>query len=171
MSLILNSENIYKLCTTRSLVISRKPQKIKGNYNFSISPLLCLRIYNVKVLISDTKYIVLEFDKIENGSLFMLLLKIDKHITEYLKNIFNFPDNITFHSIYSDVDTKFTLRCYLPQTNNKYNIKYYVDNQEETFQCLHKNSVLKEVIIDVKNIWQNKDRVGYNLELKKVYLE
>jgi hypothetical protein len=169
MSLILTNENINTLISTKSLHVSRKQQKIRGNFNYFLSPQMCLRIFNCKVLISDPKYIVLEFDKITDSTLYFFLQKISKSLIDYTTSIFNLSEENIFYSLYSDVDSKFTIRCYLPQSQKKYTTKYYVDNEEMPFKCIKPRIFIDQVIIDVKNIWQNNNRIGFNLELAKVY--
>lgn len=163
----ITSKSIIELCNNNIITIIKKNQKTRSNYNYFISPNLSIPLYNSKVLISTQDYIVLEFDKINNFNLYLMLKTIDKYIINYLKECFTIDEKITIYSLYSDTETHFTIRCSLPNYNYKYSIKYYnSENNQIPFKLPKKDSIIPKLSFDIRNLWHSNNRIGYNLQLK-----
>lgn len=167
----LNSEIIKQLCNNNEISIIRKSQKNLGDYNYFVSPNLTINLYGAKVIIVTRDYIVLQFSKIEKITLLSMLRTIDNYIIKYLKECFFIQPTTTIYSLFSETDTHFTLRISLPHYKYKYSIKCYNDdNNQIPFTLPYVQSILSESFIDIRNLWSSNNRIGYNLQLKKIKL-
>lgn len=165
----LNSEVIKELCNNNEITIIRKTQKTSGNYNYFLSPNLSIDLYGGKAMIITSDYIVLEFSKVEKPALYYMLKTVDKYILNYLKECFSISDKNTIYSLYSETDLLFTLRISLPHYKYKYSIKCFdhSDNQIP-FRLPNTGAILTECVLDIRNLWNSNNRIGYNLQLKKM---
>lgn len=136
--------------------------------NYFISPKLSIRLYKPKVVFINSKSITLEMSKINTG-LTSLLRRCDDLITQKID--IDLEGKIKYNICYdNEKNNTILLRCYLPSYKSKYLIKYMVEGKESIFKLPNSNTCLDEVIIDIRNIWYNNNKIGYNLELKYVHI-
>lgn len=168
-NLIISSEILKKFHEDKSLKLIKRKQKNIDNYNYYITPNLSIELFNPKVFIVTHKYIVFEYKKHEVLNLFSLLQSTNNTILNLLK-IYTQTELKTTYNLYSIVDDTITIRCSLPQKNNKYlidNIDMYTFEKRQ-FYLPKKGININSVIIDIRNIWETDDKIGYNLELKSI---
>lgn len=139
--------------------------------NYFVSPKLSIKLYKPKVIFVNPKTITFEMSKINTG-LLGLLRRCDTIITDKIKNDTDIDEKIKYGIFYeNETNNTFCLRCYLPCYKSKYLIKYIEEKQEMHFKLPRLHSTIDEVVIDIKNVWLNGNKIGYNLEVKiiKVY--
>lgn len=141
--------------------------------NYFISPKLSIKLYKPKVIFVNPKTITFEMSKINTG-LLGLLRRCDQIITDKIKtqdheDSLDLDKKIKYGIFYeNESNNTICLRCYLPAFKTKYLIKYIEEREEVPFKLPRSNSVIDEVIIDIKNVWVSGNKIGYNLELKIV---
>ena len=132
--------------------------------NYFISPKLSIKLYKPKVIFINAKTITLEMSKINTG-----LIGLLKRCDNIISNKIETNEQIKYGIFYeNETNNTICLRCYLPNFKSKYLIKYIEENKEIPFRLPNLHSTIDEVIIDIKNIWLNNNKLGYNLELKIV---
>lgn len=164
---IITTELLKTLNETQSLSLIKRKQRNIENYNYYITPNLSFELFNPKVMFITPKFIVFEYKKHEILNLFALLKLTNEMIKNKLKN-YTRLDLKNVYDLYSVTDDTLTIRCSLPQKNNKYlikNIDMYT-NETRVFTLPRKGILLNSVIIDIRNIWEIDDKIGFNLELK-----
>jgi hypothetical protein len=171
MSILLTSDVIRGLCSDGRLTVIEKKQKNGGDYNYYITPNLAFRLYRGKVIVSDTKYIVLQFDKYTNLNLLHLLRTTTSCISNYLKSCIDINTDLIY-PLCSEQDNTFTIRMSLPHVRQKYFIeaKSLEENEVIPFRKPFVGTILTEAQAEIRNLWQNKGRIGFNIELKHVGL-
>lgn len=170
MTIILNCDTIKQLVETGDFKIIKKNQKIVGNCNYYFTPNMGINLYSAKVKFIDKKFIVFEFDKHTNSSLLLLLKNINKVFIDQLKinnsELFDSP----IYNLFSEDESNFTLRCYLPNSNGKYFIT--VDSTETDtklpFRLPRVNAIYDMAIVEIRNVWKKDETCAFNLELKYV---
>lgn len=163
--LLKSSGELYQLIQEKTLALLRKQQKTQDAFNYYLNPSISFQINNPKVIICNSNYIVFQLDKYKNLSLYQMLKSINDQLYNYLKYLYN-TEAETSHTIFSEVDDNFTLRCYLPHIGKKYSIQSTFFNKEVPFTLPKINCVIDAAIIDIKNLWEMNNRIGFNLELK-----
>lgn len=171
MSILLNSAIIRDLCTDGRITIIEKKQRNSGDYNYYITPNLAIQLYRGKVIVSDPKYIVLQFDKYTSIGLLQMLRTTTSCISEYLKSCIDINNDLIY-PLCSEQENTFTIRICLPHVGKKYFIetKLIGENEIIPFRRPSVGTILTEARIEVRNLWQNKGRIGFNNELKNVWL-
>jgi hypothetical protein len=168
MSVIVNSAILRELTETNTLLFNKKAQKIGGCYNYFTSPALSIKVFKPKIVFCDGKCVVFQFDKFDQSTLFTLVKYTNSVCVNQLKRQYPISSEKTLYDLFSEQDNTFTLRCYLPNFKGKYFIDYYEDDAEVRFKVPHSNIVLDEVTIYIRNIWENLDKLGFNLEVKQI---
>ena len=148
-----------------TIELQRKFNKNGKNYYFI--PNIGIKLFNAKVSWIDPskKNISFAFNKYENLSLLNML----RYINEQLTIIYN---NKTTNAkvlspfLYEKGDL-FFIRCYLPNTKGKYHIESLFNNVKEDFSIPKLSLIYNVIIIDIRNIWEDETRSGFNLELKE----
>ena len=186
MTIIINSEILPDL----KIKILKKTQKISCNHNYYFSPNMGMHLYNAKVTFINPKFIVFEFDKRTHLNLLLLMRKTNDRLQTELKKNFSELFDKEIYDIVSEKDESFSIRCFLPNTlqtvnpsvrqgtlskipgigtREKYNI-ICKSNQNEnlTFKLPRLECIFSEITIEIKNVWENGDKRGYNIELKSV---
>jgi hypothetical protein len=74
----------------------------------------------------------------------------------------------TKYEVFQEQQDTFTIRCYMPHFKNKYHIETYLRGEKIQFNIPRKNVVLESVYVDVRNIWEKNNKMGYNLEVKVI---
>lgn len=168
-TLIVTGEILKKIHEEKTLKFIKRKQKNMDSYNYYITPNLSIELFNPKVMIVTPKYIVFEYKKHEILNLFSLLQYTNNTILNIIK-MYTRTDLKTTYNLYSEVDDNITIRCSLPQKNNKYlidNIDMYT-LEKRTFFLPKRDICINRVIIDIRNLWETNDKIGYNLELKSI---
>lgn len=168
---LLNTNIIHEMVNTNNLTTNIKFQRGDGK-NYFFVPTIGIQLYNAKVSWIDQykKNISFSFNKYENLSLLNML----KSINESLIGVYNKQsDNpVPVAPFFYEKDELFYIRVYLPNLNKKYHIECsFIDSQNtesSSFSIPRLNCVYDSIIIDIRNIWENDMRSGFNLELKKV---
>ena len=165
---ILNTSTLKDMMENASLNILVKPQKNSqaGETNLFFSPSLGLELFNPHVTFVDLKTVVLTFNKAKDINLLVMLRYINKTLLSFLKP----NDDEKVYDLFSESDTTFSLRCYLPSFKGKFSVKYFEDNEEKRFKYPKLNSTLPFVSVHVKNIWYSNKRYGFNLVLSEIRL-
>jgi hypothetical protein len=167
MPLITSSDSLKNLIESGRLSIVRKPQKAIGSFNYFFTPTLSLTLYNPKVMLSNNKFIVLEFDRYRQLSLFTMLKSVHNQLTCYLKRSY-VVDCDNCYGIASENESTFTVRCSLPQSGGRYRIQCETNGVESKFQVPRSGLSLEKVNVEIRNVWYSDSRLGYNLEVKGV---
>lgn len=169
MTIILNKEITRNLIYNKELKVLKKYQSDKVSCNYYFTPNVGIKIYKPKVMIINEKYIVFEFDKNNSIGLYSLLKMINEEIKEliYRSNIIR---DANFYDMYSDIEdgNKYTIRCSLPKFKWNYKIEYIYNTDKVPFVLPRLGCVFDEIVVEIRNVWQNNNKLGYNLELKKV---
>lgn len=169
---ILNTNILQEMINTNSLTTNIKFQKGNGK-NYFFVPTIAIKLYNAKISWIDPykKNISFSFNKYENLTLLNMLKSINKDLIYVYNKKSDEPMPVS--SFFFEKDEFFYVRVYLPNTNGKYHIEsIFIDgseNQEKTqFNIPRLNCIYSSIIVDIKNIWENQTRSGFNLELKTV---
>ena len=169
MSIYLTLDNLNDLISSKSLKILKKNQKENGT-NYYFTPNLVLKLYGAKVIFINPKFLVFQFCKIKNSSLYLLLKSINSILLNELKKTHSEMFNKEIYSFFSDVDDKFTIRCYLPNYKNKYFIQCESSDNSVNYFTLPKHQITYDMItIEIRNVWYKNEKGGFNIELKGVY--
>lgn len=168
MTIILNTEILKQLLDENVLKMIRKQQKNTKYYNYYFNENIGIKLYKCKVLYSNENYIVFEFDKYENLMLLQLLRNIHNMLITRLKLMYNISDDLIIYTPYSETDEKFTIRCNIPHIKNKYIIDCFLEEMKIPFNIPKKGIILDTVVLEFRNIWENSNRLAYNIEIKKI---
>ena len=170
--LILSSEILNDLLKTNSLTLQEKYQKNNGK-NYYISPTIGLKLYNPKVSWIDAykKNISFIFSKYENLSLLNFLKYVQEKLAELYKAKSYNPQNLS--NIYYEKGDYFYVKTHLPNTYKSgihYNIISVFNNEPEKFTVPKLGATYNYIIVDIRNIWEQNNLAGFNLELKETYV-
>lgn len=168
-SIIITSHDVLK---TLQIGINRKSQKENNCYNYFFTPNVSIRIYKPLISVVNKDYIVFKFDKYRNSGMYHLIEDINKRLYSVVESNYNIEgiqrDNILL------VNENFVyLKAHLPHKNSKYFISVHnkdTDKLSGTFWLPNANAVYDEVVLDIRNVWQYRNKLGYRLELKYVSL-
>jgi hypothetical protein len=166
MVLIQSATQFKDMIENGQISIMRKPQKNEG-YNYFLSPNLGFKLYGAKVVFADPNYLVLEFDKVKNGAFMSLLQFIDTKIKDYLKRSYVVESEV-FHDLIKQTDTTYTIRCHLPHLGKKYFVECESDGNKVPFHLPRRSALIDNGYVEIRNIWETNNRLGYNIELKSV---
>lgn len=167
---ILNSEIMNDLVSTDTLKLIEKYQRGSGKNHF-FTPTIGLKLYNPKVTWVDPykKNLAFSFSKNNNLNLYTMLKHINTSLSSiYKQKAYNPIDNIS--SFFYEKGEYFYIKCYLPNTNKKYQIISFFNDSEEPFNVPRTGASYNTVIVDIRNIWEKDNHAGFNLELKETYL-
>ena len=156
------------------LSISRKSQKKKDCFNYFFNPSLDISLRNSKVFYVDPscKFIVFIFSKVEYMNLFLFCKSISNTIlfqTKCLAKRIMYSSNIDSKEAFPfylirENNEEFTVKCNI---NN--NIKFYFENNLEKFRPPKNGIVYDKVVLNIKNIWEDTTRIGFNMDIKEIY--
>ena len=165
--IILNSEIINELVSSKSLIMQKKYQRGSDGKNYFFSPTISLKLFNPKVAWVDQykKNISFSFNKHENLNLLIMWRYINTKIVELYNKQSDNPVSVA--PFYFEKDDNFYVRCYLPNVKGKYFITSSFNNNEEMFSVPRVGLTYTSITIDIRNIWENSTRSGFNLELKE----
>ncbi len=167
-SVQVNSEKVKDMVANCELSIIRKPQKEAGNYNYYFTPNMTVKLYNAKVIVSDPKFLVLQFTKSSSLNLLIMLRSINASLTSYLRRCYVIDEDKMLYPCFSEQEDTFTIRCYLPHIRNKYFITTEFDGVESKFVLPRPNNILSCVTVEYRNIWESTDKLGFNMEVKVI---
>lgn len=167
---ITSASQFREMIETGQISIMKKRQKISG-YNYFLSPNIGFKLYGAKVLSSDPNYLVLGFDTAKDASLLSLLKYVDDKIKDYLKTSY-IVESTVFHNIYKHLDKEptFSIRCYLPHLGNRYFTECTSDDKQVGFNIPRKFATIDSAYVEIRNVWESNNRLGYNIELKSVII-
>lgn len=168
MTIIVNSELLTDLLKNNTITILKKRQKDSNDSNYYFTPNIGLNLWNAKIMFINSKFLVLEFNKIDHINLLTLLRYVDSSLQKLLKSKNSELFNVDIYSIMSETEDKFTIRCYLPNYRGKYLIKYYVNDSDELFKLPKLNSIIDNCVIEIRNVWGKNNKYGFNIELKSI---
>jgi hypothetical protein len=172
MTIILTSTSLNTLINTDGLKVLKKTQKNVNNANYYFNPNMGVQLYGGRVKFVDKKFLVLEFDKTQSHSLYVLLKHIDTVLQSTVKSKFSELFDKPIYSLYSENDTSFCLRCFLPNNNGRYFV--HVDEtggDKSKFSLPRVGCIYDMCMVEIRNIWTSGDKRGFNLELKYVKIE
>lgn len=166
---IINSSVLSELVQTDTLKIVKKSQKISG-CNYYFTPNLSLQLYNAQVMFVTPKFVVFKFDRVQHASLLGLLKSINNTLLYELRRRYSELYEKDIYHMYSETDTDFTIRCFLPNSRDKYHVTV-TNNQNEQllFRIPKVNASYDIATVEIRNVWVNGERRGFNLELKSVH--
>lgn len=165
--IVLNSTILNELTTSNTLYLQKKFTK-KDVVNYFFVPNIGLKLYKAKISWIDPfkKHVSFSFNKYESSSLLDLLKSV------YTKLIILFKAKTGTDTLvspfYFEKGDNFFIRCYLPNTKGKYNIESLFNNIPEQFSIPRLLYTYDVIIVDIRNIWVDSTRAGFNLELKEV---
>lgn len=166
-TIYLSSAILTNLMRENAIVINRKSQKTKDNYNYYVTPNVGLKLYNARVLACTSRFIVLRFERRDSINLLILLKYVSESLIYLVKQ--QYPDEYkTTYDIHVDQEDYFTVRCYIPCTNGKYHINQHVDGQDVRFTIPRVNTTIKELDVDIRNLWKDNGKLGFNVEVKEI---
>jgi hypothetical protein len=167
---ILYSNVLKDLVETDTLKILKKSQKVSGNSNYYFTPNLSLELYNPKVMFVTPKFIVLEFDRVKHASLLTLIKGINSTLLYQLRKRYSELYSKNIYDIVSEKESTFTIRCFLPNSSGKYFINC-TNNQNETltYKLPRVSSQYDIATVEIRNVWVNGEKSGFNIELKNVH--
>lgn len=162
--LLLNSELLTELNKNNAITIFSKNNKSCKNYFFV--PNIGLQIYNAKVTWIDPykKNMSFSINKHENPHLIKLLYYINNSlISVYEKS--SGKTNISW--FFFEKGDYIYIRTYLPNLKGKYHINSIYNNEQCEFIIPRKDCVFMSITIYIKNIWEDINGAGFNIELKE----
>ena len=163
-----NIDTLSNLIHTNELKILKKRQKVAENVNYYFNPNLSIEMNDAKVIITNPKYIVLEFDNVKHHGLLTLLRNTSEKLTMYLRNKDSDLFNHSIYSIHSELENTFTIRCHLPNYKGKYAIQSSMSGQSTMFNVPRISCIINNAVIEIRNVWGQGDKYGFNVELKSV---
>lgn len=166
MTIILNCDILDSMISNDEIKIIKRSQNIVGNSNYYFNPNIGIKLYNPEVKFIDKKFVVFYFDKYKHSSLLKLLKHMDAVLQNFVKCKYSELFDKKIYSIFSEDDMGFTIRCYLPNRNGKYNIQ--TETQTIRFTLPRLGCIYDVATIEFRNIWKNGDKYGFNIELKGV---
>ena len=176
MSIILTNNTLNEI--SKDLCIFKYSNK--NNFkNYFFSPNISIKLYNPKVTWVDNnnisfcfkKYVTIQ-DNVITQSDNILLLNLLRNINDTLLKIYdNYKDmyghnklkNLPNLFYESKDDNFFYIKCNLPNRNGKFFIK-----TQDDFSKPYIGTEYTSVILDIRNIWEIDDKVGFRLELKQI---
>jgi hypothetical protein len=168
MVYLLTSESLTNLIQEGKLNILKKSQKLGTNYFFT--PTIGIKLYNPKVIFTDRKNITFQFDKRTNLNLYKMLEYINSILMKKYKNSSQTIPELNYN-LFSENDDYFNIRVFLPYSKGKYDIQV-LDNQSHAeftpFRIPNKGAVYDIIVVEIRNIWEQPSRSGFNLELKSI---
>jgi hypothetical protein len=171
-SLILSSTNIlYEKIKNDELDIIRRNQKTKDDYNYYFNPSLYFKLYNARVKYVTNTYIILEFDYAKNINLLSFLGTCSSLLQEFV--VKKFPDDYSsFYKMHVEdlKKYKFSVRASFKKIGSKFATVFREEHTEVPFRLPKINSQIDYCEINIKNLWKNSGRLGYNLELVELNL-
>lgn len=169
-NIFITSEVLSKLIADKNISIIKKSQKTSDYYNYFITPTLTIRLFNPMIIVSNPKYFVLSFEKSNNLVLLSMLKNIHEKLMFFIKSNYYIRDgNKLKHPIHVESEEYFTIRCSLPHFNNKYFIKCdFEDEKNVKFTLPRQKIKVKSIHLDIRNIWETNNKIGYNLEVKYI---
>lgn len=164
--IILNSEIVNDLIYSNTLVLQEKFQRNNGK-NYFFIPNIGLKLFNAKVAWIDPskKNISFSFNKYDNLTLLSMLRYINDKLINIYKNKSATPHTVS--PFFYEKGDLFYIRCYLPNIKGKYHIESYFNETVEKFTIPKLSSIYSIIIIDIRNIWEDDIKAGFNLELKE----
>lgn len=165
MVYLLTSESLTNLIQEGKLNILKKSQKLGTNYFFT--PTIGIKLYNPKVIFSDRKNITLQFDKRTNLNLYKMLEFINSILMKKYKNSSQTVPDLNYNLFYEN-DDFFNIRVFLPYSKGKYDIQVTDNANFIPFRIPNKGAVYDIVVVEIRNIWEQASRSGFNLELKSI---
>jgi hypothetical protein len=174
---IKNSNDLYNTVIS----ISKKIQKQKNSSNFFFSPTLDIELHHARVWYIDFKTMVFIFNKSENLNLYLFLQNISKTLltkTEYYakqitysssfgtKTKFNFLSNRNSRDKNDLEILEFTIKCFIPPS-----IKLFHEQKEVKYQMPLKGNLFDKITLNIKNIWEDPTRIGFNIEVKELHVD
>jgi hypothetical protein len=168
MVYLLTSESLNELLQSNQLNMLKKNQKFGTNYYFT--PNIGIRLYNAKVIFSDRKNITFQFDKWKNQSLYKMLQYINTILLQKYKKSSNKIPDVNYNLFYETED-HFNIRVYLPFSKSKYNIHVHDNDPEKSsleFKIPRNGIVYDVIVLEIRNVWEQDTRSGFNIELKSI---
>ena len=175
MSIVLNNS----LLDNVEIVIFKFTNK--NNFkNYFFSPNISIKLYNPKVTWVENNNVSFSFEKyvtIENNNVVktdnITLLDLLRNInTSLLKILYDYKENYghtqnkNLPCLFYEKDAHFYIKCNLPNKNGKYFIKTL--DPDQYFIKPRIGTEYTSVILDIRNIWEMNDKVGFRLELKEI---
>lgn len=149
-----------------TLKIMKRAQKSNDSFNYFISPKLVLHLYKAKVVYCNSSYIVLGYSKFESLSLLTLLRHSSQVLKNKIEDSFIIPKSKEFFGIAQETEETFRVRCSLSNKNITLIDSY--TNRQIPFRLPKANSILDVVKIQIKNVWETPEKVGFNVELYEI---
>jgi hypothetical protein len=171
MSIILTLDKLKSIIEEGTLKIAKKHQK-EGGVNYYFTPNIAIKLYKAKVTFKNPKFLVLQFSKDHNINLLHFLRGVNNTLLYELKRAHSEMFTKEVYSFFSETDTHFTIRCYLPNYKNKYFIQCESSDNSVTYFTLPRlEHVFDNVTLEIRNVWYKNEKGGFNLELKNVYYD
>lgn len=151
----------------------------KNNFkNYFFSPNISIKLYNPKVTWVDNNNVSFSFEKyvtIENNIIVksdnIAFLDLLRNInTSLLKVLYDYKENYghiqneSLPCLFYEKDRYFYIKCNLPNKNGK----FFIKTQDSNFIKPRIGTEYTSVILDIRNIWELNDKVGFRLELKEI---
>lgn len=152
------------------LSVSRKSQKANDCYNYFFSPSLSIRLYKPSISVVNKDYIVFKYDKYYSSGLYHYLESISERLYALIGRFYNTKD-LQKDNILLVNENSIYLKAHLPHKNNRYFISVHNTDTNTLSNCFvlpNTNAVYDEVVVDIRNVWQYKGKLGFRLELKYV---
>ena len=189
MSIILNNTILNQLSFSKDLCIFKYSNK--NNFkNYFFSPNISIKLYNAKVTWVDNNNVSFGFKKYatidkenntivhnDNISLLNLLRNINNTLLkiyhDYKENyghdiLLNKDNSEILPNLFYEKETEFYIKCNLPNKNGKFFIK--TQNDTGSFSKPRVGTEYTSVTLDIRNIWEMNDKVGFRLELKETFI-
>uniref|UniRef100_A0A6C0H6S2 Uncharacterized protein n=1 Tax=viral metagenome TaxID=1070528 RepID=A0A6C0H6S2_9ZZZZ len=152
--IIIDSEEIKAMCEDGRLSIYMKPQRNGQGNNYLFTPDIGVIFRNVRVIELNTKYVILGLNQSDGGD----GISLGKYLQNYLKRSYYIPDTVPFYDLVNRTtdNEEYCIRCYLPQIRGK------------SVFGLRQSEQLESVTLEIKNVWQLSNKLGFNVEVRCV---
>jgi hypothetical protein len=160
-----------KLDSTISL-IETEQENDKSSVNIYFKPRLLLNVYSCHVQhIVNRNTLNIALDKTLHYSIIKALENLDYLVSERLGHErFN---SLQKYKPFFDQNNSVLVRCFIPSKLNKYYTlcTETIDNSKKNipFKLPRQGTKLDHVVLEIKNVWIQNNKLGYNFELKEVH--
>jgi len=163
-----DTQTLIDLVQSGELKVLKKRQKVAENVNYYFNPNLSIKLFDAKAMIVTQKHIVLEFDKVKHFGLLQFLRSINNILINFVKSKDCDLFDKSIYSLMSELENTFTIRCHLPNYKGKYFIESSMSGQKQIFKLPRLNCKIDIATIEIRNIWGQDNKYGFNIELKGV---
>jgi hypothetical protein len=164
MSIVLSSSTLTDIVNTTGIGVQRKT--VRGTTNYYFSPNMGLKLFKAQVYEATPKHIVFKYDIVNSSSLHSLLSYVNSTFKASVEP--QIQKGKPFYDLFNFNGKHIYIRCHLPSKYGQIFVSSFSDDNEIPFKLPRPGAIFEEVLFDIRNVWETKEKAGFNLELKSV---